>query len=101
MCRVPDISGESRFFLSRNHLFAHQCANRCMPMTEADIIEPRNRTASDSGDVALPLLSLGAKRNAMMNVATNIRMAMMYSAIERLPSLFFPASTHRMAGMFP
>jgi hypothetical protein len=59
-----------------------------MPMTEADIIEPRNRTASDSGDVALLLLSLPAKRNAMMNVPMNIRMAMMYAAIERRPSFF-------------
>jgi len=60
-----------------------------MPMTEADIIEPRNRTASDSGDVGLALLSLPAKRNAMMNVAMNIRMAMMYAAIEQLPTLLF------------
>jgi hypothetical protein len=37
----------------------------------------------------LALLSLPAKRNATMNVAMNIRMAMRYAAIERLPSLFF------------
>ena len=55
----------------------HQYANRCMPMTEADIIEPRNRTASDGSDVAWPLLSLAVTRNAMMNVAIKIRIAMM------------------------
>ncbi len=48
-----------------------------MPMTDADIIEPRNRIASDDGDVASPLRSLPENRNARPNVAMNIRMAMM------------------------